>query len=372
MDIKKFKESKYGSHLRELTEKANSLRAHKETPIDVNLAEMAHVELGEPDEQPISFQDMLLDMGIDPSVDTVANIMTSGEHDARWVVPEIFLEALRLGLRKAPIWSSIIAKETNISQLKAIMPYINMSDAAPMKVNEAETIPTGTISYNQKEVNLFKIGRGIKLTYEIRQYVSLDVLAIFLEDFGVKLGHALDTLAIHTLINGEQIDGSAAADTVGVTTAGSKAYKDYLRIWIRLARMGRVANTIIGGEAAALETLDLEEFKTRTAGTTHANLTLKTPVPKDASYYIHGNIPEDQEIILDPQRALIKFNAQPLLLESEKIVSNQTEAFYVTMTTGFATLFQDARLILDKSDTIENLPFPDYMDVDVMENITIE
>jgi len=136
--------------------------------------------------------------------------------------------------------------------------------------------------------------------------------------------------------------------------------------------MGRRLNTIIGGEDSALETLDMAEFKDRKQGTTDANLTLKTPVPRDANYFIHGNIPAGQEILVDPRYALIKFNVIPLLIESEKIVSNQTDAFYASMTTGFGKVFRDSAILVDKSLDFAVNGFPDYMDVDAFANIAFE
>ena len=47
--------------------------------------------------------------------------------------------------------------------------------------------------------------KGFKLTDEVRNYVSLDVLGIYLRDFGVQLGYALDTLAMDVAINGNNL-----------------------------------------------------------------------------------------------------------------------------------------------------------------------
>ncbi len=67
-----------------------------------------------------------------------------------------FVSAITLGMRQAPFYPEIIASDQSISGLSAIMPMINMSDAAPAKVNEAETIPLGDVSFGQKSVSLFK------------------------------------------------------------------------------------------------------------------------------------------------------------------------------------------------------------------------
>lgn len=374
MKIKQFEQSRFKGRLKELVKGAEALRRDKDAPVEVSLEDYASAALGEDngaEQESFTLNQILDDLGIDTGVDTIQNLFTLPDDDIRWVVPEIIRSALTLGLRKAPIWADITAQEISITQLKAIMPHIKMSDAAPKKVNEGETIPLGTVSYAQKEVSIFKVGRGISMTYEVMQYVAIDVLNIFLQDFGQKLGYALDVMAIDCLINGEQGDGSESAPVVGVTTANTLVYKDLLRVWIRMARIGRTPDTIIANEDQALVTLDLAEFKNRDSGTPHSTLNLKTPVPKSTNYFIHGNVPANKQIILDSKKALIKFNAQPLLIESEKIVSNQTLATYVSLTTGFAKLFTDAAVIVDQSVTIGASPFPSAMNVNTAENVVI-
>lgn len=366
MRLEQYEISKFKGKIKETVKLAESLRSDKENAIDITLAEVVEEKFG------VTLEKLYEDLGIDPTVDTISNILTLPDEDVRWLIPEIIRDAIRLGLRDAPIWPNITATEQTISQKTVTMPYINMSDATPRRVGEAETIPLGTISYGDKSVTTFKIGRGIKISYEIKQYVSLDVISIFFQDFGVKLGQALDTLAIDTIMNGDQPDGSESAPVLGVTTAGTKTYKDFLRVWIRASRMGRRMNTIIGGEDSALETLDMDEFKLKESGSPRHNLDLKTPVPRDASYFIHGNVPSNSEILVDSRYALIKFNVIPLLIESEKIVSNQTEAFYASMTLGFGKIFTDSAVIVDKSLAFSTNGFPDFMDVDAYHNVIIE
>lgn len=89
-------------------------------------------------------------------------------------------------------------------------------------------------------------------------------MGIFLRDFGIQLGYAMDNLAIDTGINGDKIDGSESAPVIGVgTTSEGIQYRDLLRIWIRGSRMGRNFTSMIGGEDEALNILDLPEFKVR-------------------------------------------------------------------------------------------------------------
>lgn len=368
IDITNYKAADFIKELPQTVQQLDAFRGGNNVrkPINISLGELVENRYG------LSEDAYFEKLGINPKVDTISNIFTMPDQNIRWIVPEIIREAINLGIDQAPFYPNVIASDQPISGLSAIMPFINPSDAAPAKVNEAETIPLGTVSFGQKSVRLFKIGKGFKLTYEVRDYVSLDVMSIFLRDFGIQLGYALDSLCMDTLVNGNQADGSESAATIGVDTVGSVTYRDLLRIWVRASRMGRVFSTMIGGETMAMDILDLPEFKLRMQGTTAATLNLKTPVPNSADFYIHSGVEDDQVLLVDKRSAIIKLTARQLMLESEKIVSNQTEAVYATLTTGFSKMYQDASIILDSSVAFTSNGFPEYMDVDKFLDINLE
>lgn len=366
MDLNKYEKSQFKGQIQDAVRTAEAIRSHKDNPRDVSFEQVLK------EKHNVSMEAFLADLGIDPRTDSVQNLVTTPEMDVRWIIPEVFRTALLLGYRAAPIYPNIIAAEEQMKGLKQVMPHINMSDAAPRYVGEGETIPLGQVSYGSKEFRIYKIGRGIKLTDEVVHYASLNLVSIFMRDFGVKLGHATDVLAIDCIINGEQADGSESAPVVGTANGTSLTYKDLLTIWVRMGRMGRVPTTMIGGETIAIDTLDLTEFKTPVMGAPQETLVLKSPVPSRTEFYIHGNVPADQLITLDPAASVVKFNGWPLKVESERIVSNQTEAFYVTLQTGFSKLFTDAALIVDRTQTIAAAPLPSEMDVDPYQNVTID
>ena len=367
MNEGQYGKSKFKQDIQEIVRTMDSLRNHQVKPTDISFQDFINKKYGG-----CSIESFYADLGIDPTIDTIQNLITMPDVSVRWLVPELIRDALRLGYRRSAIWPNLVVSEQSVSQPTVMQPWINMSEATPRLVGEAETISTGNISYGSKSLRLQKMGRGIRITDELKKYVSLNLVSIFFQDFGIKLGHGLDTMMISVLINGEQSDGSESAPVVGVATTGTTTYRDLLKVWIRMSRIGRKADSIIGGEDAALDTLDLDEFKNRqNSGPTYANLELKTPLPKNANYYIHGNVPTDQQIIVDSNSTLIKYNAQALMVESERIVSNQTEATYATLTTGFAIVFRDGRVILDQSEDIATNDFPSYMDVDSLENVAI-
>lgn len=366
MDIKKFETSQFKGKIQEAVKSAEAIRAHKDHPKDVSFADIIMQKHN------VTLDGLLSSLGIDPYTDTVQNLISTPDMDVRWIIPEVFRTALLLGYRAAPIYPNVIAAEEQMRGLTQIMPYINMSEAAPMYVGEGETIPLGAVSYGSKQFRIYKVGRGIKLTDEVVQYASLNLVSIFMRDFGVKMGHATDVLAINCLMNGEQTDGSESAPVVGVAAAGSLTYKDLLTIWVRMGRLGRIPSTIIGGEAIAIDTLNLTEFKTPIMGSPRETLVLKSPVPQSTNFFVHGNVAANQAIITDPTASMIKFNGWPLKVESERIVSNQTEAFYVTLQTGFAKLFTDATIVVDRSQLIGAAPLPAAMNADLLQNVVIK
>ena len=335
--------------------------------MEITLSEMVKEKYG------ISMDDFYEKININPRMTTMQNIFTMPDQNIRWIVPEIIRSAITLGVRKAPFYPQIIAHDENVKGLKITMPHINMSDATPAKINEAETIPLGDISYGEKSVSIFKIGKGFKITDEVRDYVSLDVMGIYLRDFGIQLGYALDTLAMDVLLNGNMTDGSESAPVVGVYDSNKGIeYKDLLHLWVRASRLGRSYNNIIGGEDQAIEMLNLPEFKDRHSGTTQATLNIKSPVPNQANFFIHPGTPDNSLVLLDNSAALIKLTAKQLSMESERIVSNQTEALYATLTTGFCKMYHDAVLVLDSTKKFSEAGFPDFMNIDPYLSVNLE
>lgn len=359
----------FTKELRSIVYQLDSVRqgSSSSLPIDISLKEMINQRYG------LSIEDYYEKLGVDTRKDTMQNIFTMPDQEIRWLVPEIIRDAIVLGLREAPFYPSLIASDQPINGLQVTMPFVNMSDAAPARVNEGETIPLGAVSFGQKSVNLFKIGRGFKITDEVKNFVSLDVISIFIRDFGVQLGYALDTLAMDVLINGNNPNGSESAPVIGVgSTTDGITYRDLLRVWIRSSRLGRSFKTMIGSEDAALDILDLPEFKNRQSGTTTATLNLKTPVPSSADFYIHPGTPQGSVLMVDPRSALIKLTAKQLMLESERIVSNQTEAIYASLISGFSKMYMDASVLLDGTKAFATYGFPDYMNIDPYMQVDIK
>jgi hypothetical protein len=88
--------------------------------------------------------------------------------------------------------------------------------------------------------------------------------------------------------------------------------------------------------------------------------------------YIHPGTPEKQILMVDPSAALIKLTARQLMMESERIVSNQTEAVYASLTTGFSKMYNDATLLLASDKKFSDYGFPTSMNVDPFLLVNLE
>ena len=380
MNIEKLKQSDYsGGKLKQLFETAQLLRGDVNKPADVSIFDLALVaekgdEANFKDEADFTsyVNSFLHKIGVE-TTDTISNLLTVPDDNIKWLVPEIVRSYIRLGMDRSPIYPNIIRSEETINTLLVKMPYVNQSDAAPRYVNEGETIQLGDVSYGSRELRIRKMGRGLKMTDEMRKYTSINLVNIFFEDFGVRLGYALDGIAVDVLQNGDQLNGSTSAVVIGVDTVGAITHRDLLRVWLRLTRMGKTPNVMVGGEEIALDILDLPEFKkSPNTAAPEARLDIKTPVPTSSSFYIHADVAPSQVVILDPRTALVKFNSQPLMVEHERIVSNQTEASYASTQTGFAVLFADSRVVLDSQEDFQTNGWPSYMNPDALATETVK
>jgi hypothetical protein len=221
------------------------------------------------------------------------------------------------------------------------------------------------LKFDQKTVNTFKIGTGLKVTDEVLKYVKLNVLGVYFRDVPVKINNAFDALSILTLLNGNGT--GEEAPVIGVTTANSLEYRDVLRSWIRGSILGRNFNTILcGDEEMSMDLMLLKEFFGFSGETTKGAIELKSNVPTAADLHIHAVAPQNSLVMVDKTAAMIKLNVEAMTVESERIVANGINGTYARMRCGFAKMYQDAVIVVNKtvpySATTGALGgFPDYM-----------
>lgn len=276
------------------------------------------------------------------------SVVASDGGAQRFMSPEVFLDPVMRGAVQSGFYNDLIVGEEPVEQPTVTVPKIEISDALMKETGEAATIEEGSVEYGSKDVKLAKLARGFKITYEAIRYNRISLASLWFIDAGRILAHTLNGLAVTTLINGDQADGSEAADVVGVNdTNDAIAWYDLVRVANRLGLLGRNGTQLIVGEAVALAIRNLDEVKNLFYGVPLLGIQQMTGSTMPNQLFISGSVPANKAIINDPSSSLVQLTSAPLMVESEKIISKQIEASYTSITTGFAKIQRNASVVLD-------------------------
>lgn len=282
----------------------------------------------------------------------------------RFIIPEIFTNAIRLGYEASQNHQNWIVKEISMPNRTLTMPMILRGDGMPSKINEGANIPMGSLSFARKDVKIFKIGTGFQITDELLMDSQLDLLYIFMGEVGNDMAIGADSQAIYTLINGEQASGSESAPVIGViNTTNGFTYPDLKRAFTRMKRMNQPASRLITGEDDAINITGIDRFEGFQGQTKLASIQSIVGVPEKFENDVYV-MPANKIMFLAPQKTMVKLKYRGMMIERRRNPQNQTEEMFVSDWTNFAIVKRDGRLIMDKSVTIGASPFPSYMDVD--------
>lgn len=298
-----------------------------------------------------------------------ANPMNTSDIDSthRFIIPEIFTNAIRTGYEAASLHQNWIASTMNMAQQKATMPLILRGDGMPSRVNEGANIPLGSIKFGRKDVSLFKIGTGFSITDELLMASNLDLLYIYLQEVGNDMSIGADSQAFSILINGEQADGSESAPVVGVGVVGPFLYKDLKKVFTRMTRLNTPCDRLITGEDDGIDITGIDRFEGFQGQSRLSSIRSIIGVPEkfDMDTYV---LPANKILYLNKSRAMIKLQYRGMMTERRRNPQNQTEELFISDWINFAIVKRDARVIQDKSVTLVASPFPSYMDVDTRIN----
>ncbi|HOZ81949.1 MAG TPA: phage major capsid protein [Niabella sp.] len=298
--------------------------------------------------------------------DALAN--TSGvPADYRFIIPELILTAIRLDYDASSLHQGWVATTQSISQDEITMPFIKKGNAVARKVGEGESIEFGSVSFGKKKAGVFKVGLGFKITDELIERSSLDMIFTFLGEVGVDMSICADYEAYRVLVNGEQSSGAESAPTIGVATANTFNFKDIKRGTSRLRRLKRMPDTIITGENDGIDITSLPEFQGFNGGNKMATIQSILGVPdtlKNDVYTVGSN----QIMLLDSTKAMAKLQYGSMKMEERRNPQTQENEIFVSDYIGFSIIRRDARLIIDKSVLFSAQGFPAYMDIDARIN----
>lgn len=315
-----------------------------------------------------TMKDIYRRMGFNPKINGLQFILDSSKvAGSRELVPEILRGFIQKDLVQEGIWNNLVASERSISMPSEKVPHINYSgEAAAMEeVGEATHTPLGYVSFGSKEISISRKGIGIALTDQVKRFVTVDQLGIYLRDVSRRLSNDLTSDALDVLQNGDQPNFTDPIGVMGVDNIGNKIqYIDYMRMYIRFLRTGYFPSQMICNEEEALRILQVDEFKpSGNSVAARFGLNLGNSGQKDsATLWVHDDIGNHQQVFLDPNNALEYLINEPLVVKEERKEAVETTHYFARMTTGFSNLIQGSKIKMDGTQAFSSTGFPSYLD----------
>lgn len=278
-------------------------------------------------------------------------LLSEANGGARYISPEVWLDPIMSGAVQAAYWNELIMRDIPVASDSVNIPNLKLSDAEPEESEEGATAEEGTVEHGHKKVIIKKRKKGLKITDESVLFNSLNLLSVFFVDYGRLLGLLLNGDAVGVVVNGDQADGSEAAAVIGVTdTAKGFQYRDFLRVGIRFNQLGRAGMQAIAGEDVALDYLDIAEVKQKQfSGSPLMAVKFKGGVQTPSDLFASHKVDDDQIAIQDNAVSLVKLTAQPLLVETERMVMKGINGSVASTFTGFAKLNRNASIRIDRT-----------------------
>jgi hypothetical protein len=316
------------------------------------------------------------ELGINPSVMTVNQLLSFDDKDNRLLLSELILSALQYGLSEDDYVKELLAGSMPAKEASNIVqPYVNTKNMKAMQkkskaVSPGANFEKDSFTVGQKQIGFSKFGKSLQIPYEVIQDVKLDTLATFLKGTGAVLFNDRLSYVIDLLIHGdgardkdtgEIVDDSAAV--IGVTTANALVYKDILRGAMRMSRLGRGPGNMVADESLMLDILDLDEYSKKVQGSEQTSLSIRGHITTPRNAFVHEDIGSGKVLLQAPKYGLVEYVKQGLMVETDKIINRQLQDTVVSMRVGYMNLFRDSRVIIDKSNAYASNKFPDWMSV---------
>lgn len=294
----------------------------------------------------------------------LANVTSDVPADYRFIIPELIMDAIRIGYEGATLHQNWISSTTQLSQDEVKMPHIKRGNMVPRKIGEAESIPFGSLQFGQKSASTFKIGIGFKVTDELVLQSKINMVAEAMSEVGVDMSIGADVEALNILINGEQTDGSESAPVIGVAdTQNGVDYIDLIRATARMRRLKMAPERLISNEEESIEINLLPEFKGFDGIAKLAVLNSLTKRLPDFTNDLFV-MPDNQVMLLHKAGAMYKFRFQQYKIERRRNPQTQEDEMFVSDSLGFGIKKRDSRLIIDGDLAFSANGFPSYMDID--------
>ncbi len=253
--------------------------------------------------------------------------------------PEYVARAVKQGMDGASSIKDMVAAVTVIDGVDYRTLSASNGQLEPSVVQEGAQLPSTAIKTNANLVKLKKRGRVLEGSYEALRFQKLDLFTVALRQIGAYIAAAQTKDAVDVLING---DGSKSG--IAFVTGGKPDYADFISLWGRLSPY--TLNTVAAGTAAMQKLLNVAEFKDAQAGMNFQG-TGKLCTPLGAKLIHVPDMAENKIIVLDKNCALEMVQSGGVTTDVDRLIDRQMERAAISVTCGFARIFEDAAAGLD-------------------------
>jgi hypothetical protein len=257
-------------------------------------------------------------------------------------------DGLRMGFERQSNWQRLVAQTIASDQFSQAWYYLeddDLDDETELRdIGQGAPIPVGTIRLGDNSIKMHKRGRGIEWTDEAKR-ANLDLVALWLQRLGRRLGRSYEDVAITRLLNGYFPSGEDAAPTLGVGTAGTVTLADmfYASAFMEdtYGFSPNVAVMNLATATAWAETRDNGAYLFQT-DIQNGNF----PNVINAAPFISNQMPNNRIMLVDTRSALVRYVGKEFGVESERNVKTQVEGSYGTEISEFVPFETNARLII--------------------------
>lgn len=269
--------------------------------------------------------------------------------------PEYIAAPVQQGSIEASFYSELIAVNSPATQNVVTVPRIPVQeDMGLKKSSELAKADRTRIVTNSKQVAWSKTKRAIEISDEAVSRNRISLLQIYYEQLGQFIAASLNTDLVTVLTNGDQADLSESAAVIGIETAYQLKYKDLVRAFVRMMRMGLTPTAIVGSEKMTVDLLDMLENKQRqNVGSPLLSFVPQQRLPENLPIYTSGAMSATQFSLVAENAAFAQETSKALTLESDRDIDAQFDLTVASMETGFWNIRREARLVIDTSLQID-------------------
>lgn len=260
---------------------------------------------------------------------------------------------IRLGLNRVEaLWQDLIAQTIPVDGMTYEYYEFNngtldgtsvtgVEEFRLRRIAQGGPIPTARVTIGQKNLTLYKQGRGIEWTDESKS-APIDLAAMWFQQVGLQLGWDYHEQIIDVLLNGYFADGSDDAPVLGSLVPGTIDYADLLTAQGTMQiTYGYTADVMLASLARSVSIRTMENGAGQLVFPNGVEAAGLPPLR------IATGIPDDKVLLVDRGFAVVRYVNKEFGTEFDRSVQTQVEGSYGTSIELTVPGFPNARLVLD-------------------------